>query len=74
MGNRSRMVINGDITQIDLPKNEKCGLLEAIELLAGLPGLAFIYFEKSDIVRHPLVERIVQAYEERDAAEGESLR
>ncbi len=73
MGNRSKMVINGDITQIDLPKNEKCGLLEAIELLAGIPGLAFIYFEKSDIVRHPLVESIVQAYEDREA-DGESRR
>jgi phosphate starvation-inducible PhoH-like protein len=69
MGNNSKIVVNGDITQIDLPRDKKSGLLEAIELLAGIPGMAFIYFEKSDIVRHPLVESIVQAYERRDAEE-----
>jgi phosphate starvation-inducible PhoH-like protein len=69
MGNDSKIVVNGDITQIDLPRDKKSGLLEAIELLAGIPGIAFIYFEKSDIVRHPLVESIVQAYEQRAAGE-----
>lgn len=70
MGNNSKAVVNGDITQIDLPPNSKSGLVEAIDLLSGVPGLAFVYFDKVDIVRHPLVEKIVKAYER----EGEQKR
>ena len=72
MGNNSKMVINGDITQIDLPGDKQSGLVESIDLLAGIPGLAFIYFEKCDIVRHPLVESIVQAYERQEESRGRS--
>jgi phosphate starvation-inducible PhoH-like protein len=64
MGNNSKVVVNGDITQIDLPSDRKSGLVEAIDLLSGIPGLSFVYFDKGDIVRHPLVEKIVLAYEE----------
>ncbi|MFD3004873.1 MULTISPECIES: PhoH family protein [Thermus] len=64
MGFSSKMVITGDITQIDLPKHQKSGLVEAIRILKGIEGIAFIYFKESDVVRHPLVARIIKAYEE----------
>lgn len=72
MGNNSKVVVNGDITQIDLPKDQKSGLVEAVELLTEVEGLAFVYFEKVDIVRHPIVEKIVQAYERKDQMERET--
>lgn len=64
MGFSSKMVITGDITQIDLPKHQKSGLVEAIRILKGIEGIAFVYFKESDVVRHPLVARIIKAYEE----------
>ena len=70
MGNNSKAVVNGDITQIDLPSERRSGLVEAIELLSGIPGLAFVFFDKSDIVRHQLVERIVEAYEQANKPSG----
>ncbi|HWF66766.1 MAG TPA: PhoH family protein [Acidobacteriaceae bacterium] len=63
MGNNSRAVITGDITQIDLPNPRKSGLLEAIEVLKGVEGIRFCYFEQGDVVRHQLVQRIVCAYD-----------
>ena len=69
MGNNSRAVVNGDITQIDLPSEQRSGLVEATTLLAGVEGLAFVHFDKGDVVRHPLVERIIVAYEQSEAAE-----
>ncbi len=62
-GFSSKMVVTGDITQIDLPTGKRSGLLEAIEVLRGLEGMRFIYFDERDVVRHPLVQRIVKAYE-----------
>ena len=64
MGRASKIVVTGDITQIDLPPGKPSGLIEVKELLKGIPGLAFAYLSKADIVRHPLVQRIVRAYEE----------
>ncbi len=64
MGFSSKMVITGDVTQIDLPKHQKSGLVEATRILKGIEGIAFIYFRESDVVRHPLVARIIKAYEE----------
>jgi phosphate starvation-inducible PhoH-like protein len=64
MGFSSKMVITGDVTQIDLPKHQKSGLIEATRILKGIEGIAFIYFKESDVVRHPLVARIIKAYEE----------
>jgi len=58
-------VVTGDITQIDLPKGHKSGLREAMEVLRDVRGLAFTEFRKEDVVRHPLVARIVEAYEKR---------
>lgn len=67
LGYHSRCVVTGDITQVDLPSGQKSGLAEARSLLRGIEGIAFCEFSKVDVVRHPLVQRIVQAYEERDA-------
>jgi phosphate starvation-inducible PhoH-like protein len=63
MGNNSRSVITGDITQIDLPNPRKSGLLDAINILDGVEGIHFCHFEECDVVRHALVQRIVRAYE-----------
>ena len=63
MGYNSKAVITGDITQIDLPNPRKSGLLDAINILDGVEGIHFCHFEDSDVVRHPLVQRIVRAYE-----------
>ncbi|HEY1159937.1 MAG TPA: PhoH family protein [Terracidiphilus sp.] len=63
MGNSSKAVITGDITQIDLPNPRKSGLLDAINILDGVEGIHFCHFEECDVVRHALVQRIVRAYE-----------
>ena len=64
MGFNSKCVITGDITQIDLPSSRRSGLLEAIDVLGGVNGLTFVYFDEGDVVRHHLVQRIVRAYDE----------
>jgi phosphate starvation-inducible PhoH-like protein len=63
LGNNAKAVITGDITQIDLPNPRKSGLIEAIEVLKGVDGINFCYFEQGDVVRHQLVQRIVCAYD-----------
>jgi phosphate starvation-inducible PhoH-like protein len=63
MGNGSKAVITGDITQIDLPNPRKSGLVDAINILDGVEGIHFCHFEECDVVRHALVQRIVRAYE-----------
>ncbi len=63
LGNNSKAVITGDITQIDLPNPRKSGLVDAINILDGVEGIQFCHFEDSDVVRHALVQRIVRAYE-----------
>ncbi len=63
MGSRSKIVVTGDITQIDLTPGKPSGLIEVKDLLKGLAGIAFAYLTKADIVRHPLVQKIVDAYE-----------
>src|SRR5438045_2305654 len=62
-GFNSKMVVNGDITQIDLPNGKGSGLLDAIEVLKGVEGISFVQFNERDVVRHSLVQRIVKAYE-----------
>lgn len=64
IGFNSKAVITGDITQIDLPRSTKSGLRHAIEVLENVPELSFNYFNSKDIVRHPVVAKVVQAYEE----------
>jgi phosphate starvation-inducible PhoH-like protein len=63
LGQGSKAVITGDITQIDLPNPKKSGLVEAINLLEGVDGIQFCHFEDVDVVRHTLVQRIIRAYE-----------
>jgi phosphate starvation-inducible PhoH-like protein len=62
-GFNSKMVVNGDITQIDLPLGKRSGLLNALDVLQGIPGISFVNFDERDVVRHDLVQRIVKAYE-----------
>src|SRR5215467_9417143 len=62
-GFNSKMVVNGDITQIDLPGGKRSGLLDAADVLRGVEGISFIHFDERDVVRHSLVQRIVKAYE-----------
>jgi len=64
MGERSRVVITGDITQVDLPRRRDSGLLHITELLALFDEIGLIYFDGDDVLRHPLVRKIVRAYEE----------
>jgi phosphate starvation-inducible PhoH-like protein len=69
LGQNSKAVITGDITQIDLPETKKSGLIEAIEILEGIEGISFVYFTKKDVVRHPIVQKIIDAYERKEKAE-----
>lgn len=65
LGFGSKMVVNGDLTQIDLPKGKKSGLKVAIEILENVKGLEFIYLQQADVVRHTLVQRIIDAYDKK---------
>ena len=62
-GFNSKMVVTGDLTQVDLPTGRRSGLTDAIEILRGTEGISFVHFDDRDVVRHPLVQRIVRAYE-----------
>jgi phosphate starvation-inducible PhoH-like protein len=64
LGHGSKAVITGDETQIDLPPHKNSGLVEAHRALKGVEGIAIVEFGKKDVVRHPLVQRIISAYEE----------
>lgn len=68
IGFGSTAVITGDLTQTDLPKGQKSGLRDAVEVLRAVEGISFTFFAAHDVVRHPLVARIVRAYEAREAA------
>jgi phosphate starvation-inducible protein PhoH and related proteins len=72
LGFNSKAVITGDVTQIDLPNERRSGLLEAIEVVGKIEGIAFIYFDERDVVRHNLVQRIIKAYDERSASQAGS--
>ena len=63
LGNESRMVITGDITQIDLPDTKKSGLVEAVKVLRGIDDIEIHRFTEKDVVRHRLVQDIIKAYE-----------
>ena len=73
LGFGSKAVITGDITQIDLPNARRSGLIEAVEILQGVNGLAFVHFDESDVVRHHLVQRIIRAYDEHKVRLGQQL-
>jgi phosphate starvation-inducible PhoH-like protein len=68
LGEESRMVITGDITQIDLPRAKQSGLAQAPKILGNIKGIEFHHFTGSDVVRHPLVQRIIEAYEHHQQA------
>jgi phosphate starvation-inducible protein PhoH and related proteins len=74
MGEGTRMVITGDLSQVDLPPGTPSGLREAVETLEGVPGIRVVRFGTRDVVRHPLVARIIDAYDQREAAAGETRR
>ena len=63
LGENSAMAVAGDLTQVDLPHGTRSGLHEAVDVLIGVDGVAFVYFSDTDIVRHPLVTRVLQAYQ-----------
>ncbi|MGB5596948.1 MAG: PhoH family protein, partial [Crocosphaera sp.] len=63
LGFGSKMVVTGDITQTDLPKHQDSGLVVARNILRSVEGIAFCQFSQADVVRHPLVQKIVEAYE-----------
>jgi phosphate starvation-inducible PhoH-like protein len=63
LGPGSKAIITGDITQIDLPKKEMSGLIQVRDVLSGVEGISFLYFDKTDVVRHKLVKDIIHAYE-----------
>jgi phosphate starvation-inducible PhoH-like protein len=69
-GINSKMVVNGDVTQIDLPAGRRSGLIDATEILKGVQGISFVQFDEKDVVRHSLVQRIVKAYERYNEAIG----
>ena len=69
LGFNSKAVITGDITQIDLPAGRRSGLVEALEVVGGIEGIGFIYFNERDVVRHNLVQQIIKAYDEFGGAE-----
>ena len=66
LGINAKMIITGDATQIDLPRSTQSGLMQALKILRGVKGIGIIEYQKKDIVRHPLVQRIVDAYEARE--------
>jgi phosphate starvation-inducible PhoH-like protein len=74
LGEGSRMVITGDLTQVDLPHGMRSGLADALDTLEGVQGIKVVRFDNRDVVRHPLVGRIVDAYDQRATAEGDTRR
>jgi len=74
MGEGTRMVVTGDLTQVDLPSGTRSGLRDALDTLEGVSGIGVVRLDKRDVVRHPLVARIVDAYDQRAAAEGDKRR
>lgn len=70
LGFGSKAVITGDITQVDLPRGKTSGLVKIQKILKGVEGIGFCYLDESDVVRHPLVQRIIQAYEQYDQSQS----
>lgn len=66
LGNNAKLIINGDITQIDLPHKIRSGMVEALEILPGIPEIGFMEFSEKDVVRHPVVKKIINAYNQHE--------
>lgn len=69
MGPNSKVIVTGDVSQIDLPSKQKSGLVESLNVLAGIEGIGFVQLEGADVVRHKLVRKIIEAYDKADAGE-----
>ncbi len=74
LGNNCKAVVTGDVTQIDLPREKTSGLIDACRILKNVDGIGFMHFDETDVVRHPLVQAIVQAYEREAAAQRGILK
>ena len=74
LGFNSKMVVTGDITQVDLPRDQQSGLIVVADILEGIEGIEFVRFGGEDVVRHRLVQRIVEAYDEHASALAPELR
>lgn len=74
LGLNGKMIVTGDLTQIDLPTSQRSGLIDAVQKLDGISGISIIHFNQKDIVRHPLVQRIVDAYEKKNIVKEDSPR
>ena len=74
MGKNAKFFITGDITQIDLPKNQQSGLIQADRILRGVPGIDFIYMDTKDVVRHHLVTKIITRYEAYEQVQAEKAQ
>jgi phosphate starvation-inducible PhoH-like protein len=72
MGEHSKAIVTGDITQIDLSKKQSSGLLSAKHILRAVDGIGFVYFDNRDVVRHRLVAKIIEAYERQDEKKSEN--
>lgn len=70
LGFGSKMVVNGDVSQIDLPRGARSGLISAQHILKAVPSVAFVHFDAADVVRHPVVAKIITAYEDQETREG----
>jgi len=68
LGSGSKMIVQGDVTQIDLPRGASCGLLEVPRLFSGVSDIGIVHFNETDVVRHPLVSKIIRAYASTDAS------
>jgi phosphate starvation-inducible PhoH-like protein len=73
MGPQSKMIISGDSTQVDLPKNQKSGLTEAMSILKGVKGIGFVELDEKDVIRHRLVRDIIGAYNKHDKIQSSKL-
>jgi phosphate starvation-inducible PhoH-like protein len=74
LGNNSKAVITGDITQIDLPDGKNSGLTEAVRILDNIPDIAISHLSAKDVVRHPLVQKIINAYDKNTARKQYKLK
>jgi phosphate starvation-inducible PhoH-like protein len=74
LGFKSKTVVTGDITQIDLPAGKVSGLVEAKNLLGGIEGIKIVYFSERDVVRHRLVKKIVRAYEQHERKQQQARK
>lgn len=73
MGPNSKVIVNGDVSQIDLPKNQRSGLIEAVNILKDIKGIGFTQFDGRDVIRHKLVKDIIEAYDKSEKEKNEQI-